>query len=574
MLQAPSVQVSKVSQVAVQSKTCTANCSGHGVCLFQVRSSGASLSDCKVTDTSCSVYCQCSSSFSGVACSLSAAEMSAKQSVREGLLSGLLNVTGNSYSSTKSVSSWMNSLSTLVSNTYELNSKSVNLAYQVTSSIISSASSLSLSYEQTSSVVASIDSLSTGYLLTESMAKSRRLTSSTSNKTGLTYSSAALNVKALLQSYGSVVANDMVAGQASVGMIASHFRMSVSLVDSSGSDNNVSLAIPQTLAEQYTKTPVPSAQLASSSSTQSAPMSVSTIVMNSVLFGDPNLQSGVVMVHTNNVGASADTVKAVITLQNNAPIEFHSGDFSRRTLSTAEESAFSVTCAKGVKSSKTFLCPPTGLEGRGGGSTEIEISCDGTEAGVRKKYCPAKRLVSVCESLGSNSTGRQCSVRGFTSTNTTCVCSFRNDTASSTLVAAGGGRGGGGADAGGASVDIGSMLSFVAADMGATWTSADDLTLTNVADNWQVLVTVSVFGGLFLLAVFGADWLDRASHRIEVEESKKLQQQSSFQNKTSSKKRNEEKDFVALIDDSIPKTFSKDSLSVKIIREIKQFHRW
>ena len=187
------------------SKACTGNCSDHGSCQYRNQASGALVTDCKISDNSCTASCRCFSGYSGALCDLSAAAMFAKQSVRETLLSVLRNVTNTENPSKQSVSSWVGYLGALVSNAYELNDNSLKTATAVATAIISNSRSLKLSAESTASLLPCISAISSGFVVQQSKSQgSRRLSQSAavnSSRSSVDYSSAALQTKTLLQGY-------------------------------------------------------------------------------------------------------------------------------------------------------------------------------------------------------------------------------------------------------------------------------------------------------------------------------------------------------------------------------------
>jgi hypothetical protein len=71
-------------------KSCPANCSDHGVCVYMSVLTQEEVSECMMGDVSCIAMCECEEAYaSSLSCSMTLAEMEAKQGLRESVISGV-----------------------------------------------------------------------------------------------------------------------------------------------------------------------------------------------------------------------------------------------------------------------------------------------------------------------------------------------------------------------------------------------------------------------------------------------------------------------------------------------------
>ena len=71
------------------SQSCVQNCNNQGTCEFQDISTGLSLTECIVLDTTCRAVCLCDEGFAGASCDVKEAEMRSLQSLRFEMINAL-----------------------------------------------------------------------------------------------------------------------------------------------------------------------------------------------------------------------------------------------------------------------------------------------------------------------------------------------------------------------------------------------------------------------------------------------------------------------------------------------------
>ena len=81
-------------QCALPSKSCPADCSGHGICSFMRTSNSAAadttiVSECNANDFSCDAVCQCHIGYSGEACHVTDNDLAQKAGIREAAIGNL-----------------------------------------------------------------------------------------------------------------------------------------------------------------------------------------------------------------------------------------------------------------------------------------------------------------------------------------------------------------------------------------------------------------------------------------------------------------------------------------------------
>ena len=150
-----------------------------------------------------------------------------------------------------------------------------------------------------------------------------------------------------------------------------------------------------------------------------------------------------------------------------------------------------------------------------------ELLCDEASVGVWEVTCPAVTTNMTCKSIdpgvpGLSGDQTDCVVVSLSDTSMVCECPMttpsaawvgssrrKNDNSSSSE------------DSRTVDVEFSAMLDFVVEDFVSTWHSVDDLSMTDVKQSKQVLLTI---GFLIFCVVFGlfssddADKKDRSSH--------------------------------------------------------------
>lgn len=142
------------------------------------------------------------------------------------------------------------------------------------------------------------------------------------------------------------------------------------------------------------------------------------------------------------------------------------------------------------------------------------------------------------------------------------------------------------------SVEFVAVQRSVMSDFVSTWKTSDDLSLSQVADSWHVLLTCAGVGSFFMclfIVAHNADQKhsdeDRHTKKLEnmraevvkghrthrVAASKRSARQST---RRAPSKRNRAQQEFDLIEKSLPAVLRSDSLWNKFKAEIKVYHRW
>ena len=258
-------------------KTCAQDCSGHGQCKYRDASTGAGVLSCKLGELSCTSYCECQASYSGLTCSLTAEEMQAKQTAREQLLQGLQNITTTEDTSTESVSSLISNLGALTSSPDEISISAIGVVNSILDHVVSNMLDVRVSMSDKLSVAGTLDKFMQAQDIQRQTKPSSRsksnpvaaarsrlnlqdsasvdIAASETNVT--TYPASVLTARDLVDKYGKSIASDMVLSEPPIHISKTQFRMTTALLDSSKPLQDVNIQIPQSSSEILMKKPSP-----------------------------------------------------------------------------------------------------------------------------------------------------------------------------------------------------------------------------------------------------------------------------------------------------------------------------
>jgi hypothetical protein len=112
-----------------------------------------------------------------------------------------------------------------------------------------------------------------------------------------------------------------------------------------------------------------------------------------------------------------------------------------------------------------------------------------------------------------------------------------------------------------------------------TWSSADDLTLSSVAQSWDVLVTIGMIGIISMVSLVMSTYADKRDNKVETDTkiAEKATNQLSYNQKSRDRKSRLGTKLSAdmkMIEDSLPSAFSSRPFSSRFIEEVKKYHRW
>jgi hypothetical protein len=123
-------------------KTCPADCSGRGSCLFYQTNSGASRTLCFLNDATCASQCECDTGYFGAGCEYTAVQWAALQSITSRSLQTLRNLTEIDDLSSANVRTWIDLFFVLSAKTNQFSGDVLGDAFYIASKSISFYESL------------------------------------------------------------------------------------------------------------------------------------------------------------------------------------------------------------------------------------------------------------------------------------------------------------------------------------------------------------------------------------------------------------------------------------------------
>jgi hypothetical protein len=164
-------------------------------------------------------------------------------------------------------------------------------------------------------------------------------------------------------------------------------------------------------------------------------------------------------------------------------------------------------CEYGLAQDHIFECPSFGSS-----STPMIISCNGSISGPITQTCSSYKHIAACASIGGGGSGSSgsgsgsgpCELIATSKYNITCNCTlypplYFGDYESKDL-----------------SVSFVALQKAVVSDFAPTFRSAGDLSASEVAGSWEVLVTVLVLGGSFTFLFFFAARADKDDYKTSL----------------------------------------------------------
>jgi hypothetical protein len=510
------------------SKACPGGCSGRGRCVFK-SSKQASVDSCLLGDSTCDAVCRCDEGYSGVSCSMTSAAMDQRQRLREQLVAGVLRVMSREDASASSVSSWMNSLSSLARRPDELSSAARDTAAVIVDSILSSAAaSPEIPVSALDGILTSVSALA---WTTASGNSTADLAASNS-----VIASSVETVQRLVSMYAELVGSSMVLGESAITAQSSLF--SVVTRRSDLTRGAVSLSPPVSALDALLGASPQVVTFPAAAIADGASAALSVVTSKASLFNSNGFNSEVVKLQYPSAMCSGGIEDCVvhIVIQNDHAVDFSPVIQTAGRRLVADESV-NITC-NGTSFKKLAVCPS---------GESIPVTCNESSVGTVVVACPVHRAQSVCNSVSGLSAyeNSNCTVLSYSAYNTTCSCVLPRQTRPPSS---------------GQSVQFVSMLKYTASDFRQTWDSADSLSAESVKRNWKVLVAVGITCLLALCITLWGNCADRKS-------AKEL---SSVVAISDQKLGNTQE----LIDRSLPDVLRETPLMKRLAREMKVYHRW
>jgi hypothetical protein len=276
------------------------------------------------------------------------------------------------------------------------------------------------------------------------------------------------NMNAILEELSVIITANMVIGQDAVENIEDSYRITSTVQQMT---DNVTISAPVSDLEDILQIPRSSVSIpAIENGSTTDQMAVNFIETSSRLF-------------TNGSSFNSNTAKIIVTMVSNGDsspsyqlISFVLQNHEPQTYgnSTVNRTAYSTTCRKKETSSTVHLCPSGEL---------LHHNCTGS-GGTITSVCPMVVNRPKCQVLVGDTllTGDMCRVLSYTSTNTTCECRLDYTSLRRRLAS------GGGAYESSGAVELVAMSEYSGDGVVDTLTYADDVTVSDLEDSYQVIV--------------------------------------------------------------------------------------
>jgi hypothetical protein len=505
------------------------------------------LSDCSVVNDHCSARCICDDGYAGHSCSLTSEQHLKQLSLRYMLADGLRNLSALENVEPDTIRSWVVGLATLASHSASLSESTKVLMAISGVDVLTKARILGSAVEELDGISTVIDFA----LSSAAAAGAGREGAGTDAGSGGAFT-------VLLNLYSEFIMDDMVEGQNSVSVIAELFRLSSFAVHVSSSSSTVLSSAVSDLDQLFDQPGhmvfFPPAAIASEEVMQVTMKTVMPSGSGSFNASYLSLPLGLTFMkppcdsYTSSTSPIPCTV--VIVLQN---LEYDDIDDSD-VVGNESLITYDAVCEYGLAKDYSFECPNSFGSGSSFLTSSMIISCNGSVSGPITQTCSSYKHVAACESIGKGGSGRSCELIAASSYNVSCNCTLHppshpaahyqhqqplplphitntahrpitnyaktNAKPRTAIGALTNGRDhpflqtDDGSDdestddnyeSEGVSVSFVAVQISIASDFASTFRSAGDLSASEVAGSWDVLVTVLVLGGFFTLTFILAD---------------------------------------------------------------------
>jgi hypothetical protein len=185
--------------------------------------------------------------------------------------------------------------------------------------------------------------------------------------------------------------------------------------------------------------------------------------------------------------------------------------------------------------------------------------------------CPQQRFAAVCAQLFGGDETSQCSLIRVQATNVTCGCTLFGSSYGAGRRLADNSGSDGDEDS---SAEFSTMLTSVATGFVQTWRSADDISASDVARNWDVLLTIASLFTFSSIAILLAYLSDDKEAKIAVVKSALKSSTIGGVHSVANDNLTEVDVLKTWASQSLPVVYNEDSFLPKYWRELQQFHRW
>jgi hypothetical protein len=445
---------------AYRLKSCVNNCSDEGTCVFTTPvNPNLTFSECSLVDFDCFPKCVCNPGYGSPDCSLTKAELSARQGIRQAVLDLIRDISLIDDATRENVAAWISALAALATDSESFSAHSKAAVSSMLIDYLEKARDVGLSFEEVQSAAAILAFVLPGGV----------------DEDGVPLSNALTKV------YAEYMAYDMTEGQNPIRVINGVFRMiSMSLNGLSNATVEAPLTTMETTfgkASQYAVIPgstagtgfkvvvVEDTTTASESTNSSQYVSVP---MGIVFDGTP-------------CDDTSESCTMLVTLQYSIELP--------PSINISDPDVVAFQCRFDEVVEHSYVCPTGDV---------LATYCNGSVAGTMTQQCPTYAPSGICKSIGSAYS--QCEVQSFSSTNVTCECTipFKGDEGRRRLQT----------DDSTTSEDETLRVDFVAAGSQVavnfieTWKSANDIDSSDVKNSVGVLLTVALIGFMSIALMF------------------------------------------------------------------------
>jgi hypothetical protein len=464
-----------VEECVTLPKTCAANCSSHGACMYVDRFSGNQRTACTLSDTGCDAVCACTPPYTGLMCELDSHTLQKQREIRSNLITSLGNLTRLEDVNPESVASWSASLYSLSLRPHDLSVNDVRAVTAIANTTLHHA--LALGVERYQDVLGVLQA-------TDAVASLLRYNYNPNDYNDPQFTvvrcyinNTAAEVIPVVSAFADLVSHGQVYGEPKSVVSFDSFELTSALVSvanvnasvsSGATDSGAVVTLSPLRSSPAATVGVKMVTMSPRSYTQQTAAIVATPMRLQIQAQD-DVNAG--------VGDYLNTIE--FTFQHNEP---------QHQYVHYEERDFTSTCtARNTSQTFVYHCPDS--------EHVIRHNCS-QGAGVHVSYCP--RPTSACTSIDYKTAAitqpTTCRVRSYNATYTTCLCDVHESrrrrllrtTEQRILDATGAG-------------DLMASTVYIASDFADTFNAAEALNSPSAVS--RVLVVIVMMGTLWVPAV-------------------------------------------------------------------------
>ena len=527
------------------SKTCDRACSGHGTCERVNSNTHNTVSVCLVDDPTCTARCRCSAEYVGRDCGIARSDVVRRQTVRNELISSLADITQRDDINDESVAEWVNSLSTLAQDPFEISANDIGAVQDIAQHILESVQMLStVSYTHVATILEVLDTLeeaaAEGGVGDEVLAE-------------LT-----LRNGELAALFSALVTSELVAGQNTVKFLHRNYRMSA-VVQYGADTDAVSVSLPRTAMESYLTAQTSSVSVPTGPNSEDK-LAVSVTSASAASYGTvaATFSSNPLKLAISTTSALDGEVEVVLV--NNVPMVYSN-----------ETQTFNTTCKGSADFSlHNYTCSESG--------ELVTHRCEGKSVQL-SSTCPT--LQPSCSLIDSttgalNSSSTLCRVQSFDALSTTCACTVNggDEEGSSANVRRFRRKLQDGEFVETTTLDLVSTSTYIGSEFVETLLVADGF--NSVEDLQRVLIVILMFAvlwGMGLVVIFGCTWRQQYKKKKNEKDKQVLERrkQGALLSRSPAAVREYLVNYVAEV---FPSVFSNKPFFTRIVNEVKRHHRY